>query len=71
METTSSAWVSNASGSTFTLTTAPKLAGSQEFLQTVRNHNFLVKATAAPDASSENGMAERPHQTLKEKVRCV
>jgi hypothetical protein len=34
------------------------------------NHNFIVETTA-PDASSENGLGERPHCTLKEKVRCL
>jgi hypothetical protein len=47
-----------------------ELAGSQEFRQTAMNHDFLVETTA-PDSSSENGLGERPHRTLKEKVRCL
>jgi hypothetical protein len=27
--------------------------------------------TTAPDASNQNGLAERPHKTLKERVRCL
>jgi hypothetical protein len=44
-----------------------ELAGSQAFRETASNHDFLVKTTA-PDSSSENGLGERPHRTLKEKV---
>lgn len=47
-----------------------ELAGSQEFRQTANNHDFFVETTA-PDSSNENGLAERPHRTLKEKVRCL
>jgi hypothetical protein len=42
-----------------------ELAGSQDFCQTVANHGYLVEPTA-PDASNQNGLAERPHKTLKE-----
>jgi hypothetical protein len=47
-----------------------KLAGSQDFCQMAANHNFIVETTA-PNASSENGLGEQPHCTLKEKVRCL
>jgi hypothetical protein len=47
-----------------------ELAGSQAFRETANNHDFLVETTA-PDSSSENGLSERPHRTLKEKVRCL
>ena len=47
-----------------------ELAGSQEVLQTAAKHGYMVESTA-PDSSSQNGMAERPHRTLKEKVRCL
>ena len=46
------------------------LAGSQEVLQVAAKHGYTVETTA-PDSSSQNGMAERPHRTLKEKVRCL
>jgi hypothetical protein len=47
-----------------------ELAGSKDFCQTVANHGYLVKPTA-PDASNQTGLAERPHKTLKERVRCL
>ena len=47
-----------------------ELAGSNEFCQTIANHGYLVEPTA-PDASNQNGLAERPHKTLKEQVRCL
>jgi transposase InsO family protein len=47
-----------------------ELAGSQEIHQTINNHGYAMEVTA-PDASSQNGMAERPHRTLKERVRCL
>jgi hypothetical protein len=48
-----------------------ELAGSsQAFRETASNQDFLVKFTA-PDSSSENGLGERRHCTLKEKVQCL
>jgi hypothetical protein len=47
-----------------------ELAGSTAFCQTVANNGYLVEPTA-PDASNQNGLAERPHKTLKERVRCL
>jgi hypothetical protein len=47
-----------------------KLAGSQDFRQLASDHEFIVETTA-PDSSSKNGLGERPHRTLKEKVRCL
>jgi Reverse transcriptase (RNA-dependent DNA polymerase) len=47
-----------------------ELAGSQAFKNTVANHRYIVETTA-PEASSQNGKGERPHRTLKEKVRCL
>jgi transposase InsO family protein len=47
-----------------------ELAGSQEIRNVANKHGYSVEATA-PDASSQNGMAERPHRTLKEKVCCL
>jgi hypothetical protein len=47
-----------------------ELAGSTDFCQEIANHGYLVEPTA-PDASNQNGLAERPHKTLKERVRCL
>jgi hypothetical protein len=47
-----------------------KLAGSKDFCQLASDHEFIVETTA-PNSSSENGLGERPHCTLKEKVRCL
>jgi hypothetical protein len=47
-----------------------ELAGSADFRQVVGNHGYILETTA-PDASNQNGLAERPHRTLKEKVRCL
>ena len=47
-----------------------ELAGSTAFCQTIAEHGYLVETTA-PDASNQNGLAERPHKTLKERVRCL
>jgi hypothetical protein len=47
-----------------------ELAGSNDFCQTIANNGYLVEPTA-PDASNQNGLAERPHKTLKERVRCL
>ena len=47
-----------------------ELANSGQFRTTVGNHGYDTISTAA-DASSQNGMAERPHRTLKERIRCL
>jgi hypothetical protein len=47
-----------------------ELAGSDEFRTKVGEHGYILETTA-PDTSSQNGLAERPHRTLKEKVRCL
>jgi hypothetical protein len=47
-----------------------ELAGSDDFRQIIGHHGYILETTA-PDASSQNGLAERPHRTLKEKVRCL
>jgi hypothetical protein len=47
-----------------------ELAGSTDFCQAIANEGYLVEPTA-PDASNQNGLAERPHKTLKERVRCL
>ena len=33
-------------------------------------HGYIMETTS-PDKSSQNGLAERPHRTLKERVRCL
>ena len=33
-------------------------------------HRYIMETTS-PDKSSQNGLAERPHRTLKERVRCL
>ena len=43
---------------------------SKEIKTLVDHHGYILAGTA-PDASSQNGMAERPHRTLKERVRCL
>ena len=47
-----------------------ELAGSNAFHEVVGKHNYVLETTA-PDSSSQNGKGERPHKTLKEKVRCL
>ena len=46
------------------------LATSEEFRKTASKHNYIVEPTA-PASSSQNGLAERPHKTLKDRVRCL
>ena len=47
-----------------------ELAGSELFRSTIHEHGYLVETTGT-DASSMNGKAERPHRTIKERVRCL
>jgi hypothetical protein len=47
-----------------------ELAGSAVFRHIVGHHGYILETTA-PDASNQNRLAERPHHTLKEKVRCL
>ena len=47
-----------------------ELAGSAAFRHVVDKHRYTLETTA-PDSSGQNGMAERPHRTLKERVRCL
>ena len=47
-----------------------ELAGSSKIRETVKKHVYTMETTA-PQSSSQNGMAERPHQTLQTKVRCL
>ena len=43
-----------------------ELSKSNQFRTTCRNHGYDVISLAA-DTSSQNGMVERPHRTLKER----
>jgi hypothetical protein len=47
-----------------------ELAGSENFRSLVQEHRYTLETTA-PDTSSQNGLGEHPHRTLKEKVRCL
>jgi hypothetical protein len=47
-----------------------KFAGSDNFRTNVAEHGCILETTA-PRTSSHNALAERPHRTLKEKVRCL
>jgi hypothetical protein len=53
-----------------TIRTDNEYAASDAFRQAVGNEEFILETTA-PDTSHQNGMGERPHQTLKERVRCL
>jgi len=43
---------------------------NSSFERTVQQHGYDHETTAA-DASSQNGLVERPHRTLKERLRCL
>ena len=47
-----------------------KLSASHDVRQTARSHGYDVQTTAS-DALSQNEIIERPHRTLKEKIRCM
>ena len=47
-----------------------ELSKSFNFRQKANEHGYKVKATAA-DSSSSNGIVERPHRTMKERMRCM
>ena len=47
-----------------------ELSASHDVLRTANSHGYEVRTTAT-DASSQNGIVERPHRTLKEKMRCM
>ena len=53
-----------------TIRTDNEYAASDTFRQAVGNEDFILETTA-PDTSHQNGMGERPHRTLKERVRCL
>ena len=47
-----------------------ELSASHEVQRTANSDGYEVRTTAS-DASSQNGIVEEPHRTLKEKIRCV
>ena len=47
-----------------------ELSKSQELKTVCNSHGYEVNSTAA-DSSSQNGIVERPHRTLKERMRCM
>ena len=40
-------------------------------LQAMADKHGYIMETTSPDKSSQNGLAERPHRKLKERVRCL
>ena len=40
---------------------------TEELRETANKHGYIMETTS-PDKSSQNGLAERPHMTLKERV---
>ena len=47
-----------------------EFAASHAFRTTCGGHGYDVTSTAA-DASHQNGIVERPHRTLKDRIRCM
>ena len=47
-----------------------ELAKSQEFQEMIANHNYILEPTGAY-TPEQNGMAERPNQTLGQMTRCL
>jgi hypothetical protein len=47
-----------------------ELSKSHDLKRVCNSHGYEVNSTAA-DASSQNRMVERPHRTLKERMRCM
>jgi hypothetical protein len=47
-----------------------ELSKSHDLKRVCDSHGYGVSSTAA-DSSSQNGIVERPHQTLKERMRCM
>ena len=57
-------------GATITTDGGGELSKSRELTKLCNSHGYEVNSTAA-DASSQNGIVERPHRTLKEQMRCM
>jgi hypothetical protein len=47
-----------------------ELSKSHDMKKVCNSHGYEVQSTAA-DSSSQNGIVERPHRTLKERMRCM
>ena len=47
-----------------------EFSNSKEFRTTVEKYGYDITSTA-PDGSHQNGIAERPHRTLKERIPCM
>jgi hypothetical protein len=47
-----------------------ELSKSKELTKVCNSHGYEVNSTAA-DSSSQNGIVERPHRMLKERMRCM
>ena len=55
---------------TITTDGGDKLSGSFDVQRVANSHRYDIN-TPAVDASSQNGIVERPHRTLKEQTRCM
>ena len=47
-----------------------ELSGSHDLRRVANSNGYEINTTAA-DSSSSNGIVERPHRTLKERMRCM
>jgi hypothetical protein len=55
---------------TITTNGGGELSKSHELKRVCNSHGYEVNSTAA-DSSSQNGIVEQPHRTLKERMRCM
>jgi hypothetical protein len=55
---------------TITMNGGGELSKSHDLKRICNSHGCEVNSTAA-DSSSQNGIVERPHRTLKERMRCM
>jgi hypothetical protein len=55
---------------TITIYGGGELSKSHDLKRVCNSHGYEVNSTAA-DSSSQNGIVERPHRTLKERMRCM
>ena len=60
----------NQVNATITTEGGGELSASHDVRQTARSHGYEVRTTAS-DASSQNGIVERPHQMLEQKMWCM
>ena len=54
----------------YIMTGCGELSKNHGFCSTANKNGYDVTSTAT-DASFQNGMVERPHRTLKERMRCM